>query len=419
MPTKLFTYLIFLFLLTTICLPVAFADQEGGSQAESVQNQIPYYPEPFNLQNNASELSSDAWPNIPPNFKNLSADDFSYRYSNSETKPNSSTLKFNFGGENKPLNEVGLDSQPLAVKPQGINGQFYQETALNTSVEASQPLLDDKLTLFTGFNAERHVFQDYGLGPANSKPLGYNTMTYGFGANLNLSEEWSLGASLITRNSSSLDGSAGQGTRKELGDNIDFRRSAPADLTIGELGLQYYKPQSGTTAKITAYAGEISSSANQERDGISQSLRPYENMLEIQGLELSVQQSIFEGRLTFLAATIFNYYRAKDATLSQNSGKTNLSAFLSLTYKNPAIANTSILFRYAGDGNYITNRFFSSPGKRTIIDARIWRDFNLSPALTLSTQLYGSSLIEAYFDNYNNSFTSPYLEGRVTMNYSF
>jgi hypothetical protein len=100
----------------------------------------------------------------------------------------------------------------------------------------------------------------------------------------------------------------------------------------------------------------------------------------------------------------------------------NISAYLAMTYRNPSLVSASLLYRYAGDGLFVADGLFSQSSGSSFLDAKIWRDFSLTPSLTLSTQLYGSSLMGTYMRLNRNpvlSLLDHYVEGRVTMNYAF
>ncbi|MDR1658456.1 MAG: hypothetical protein LBT47_13075 [Deltaproteobacteria bacterium] len=345
----------------------------------------------------------DVWPNAPLTFDSL----FSGGWQSSLDlldRPNrphplaftNQIYQIKISDHSAPKNAISSDG-PTQMR----------STALGARLESSKLFFNDRLTLSGGLAWDRSIQDQFG-SPSETlqSSLGFDTMTYGFGADLRLNEQWSLGASLTARKSSDL-----KGRPSALSMDNPWFSMAPSDLLMGGLGVQFFRPDWGFRARMSVYAGQIGQA------GLDRS----QPKSDLTGLELNLQKSIIDGRLNFELATMFNYLNSTGNlhSLSLHSGR-NLSAYFGVNFSDPTLFNASVLLRYAGDGNYINNYFLTALGASSFLDARIWRDFNLSPVLTLTTQLYGSNLIEAYYRNLTTlDPTVPYLEGRVTMSYSF
>ena len=282
-----------------------------------------------------------------------------------------------------------------------------EASQLRTRLETSGLFVDQRLALSGGMSWDRAIYDPY-WAMADEPEEEVATMTYGFGADFTIDDEWTAAAALTKRES------VNKRPRRTARQFSGAKRLIPSDLMMGRLGLQLIKPDWGLRARLTAYAGQIGP-ARYDAD-------PDAGMADLRGLELSLQKKMLDGRLSLELAAMLNSLTTRHALqLALADGK-NLSAFLGLTYTDPSLLNASVFLRHAEDGNYVNSNYMAEIGSSSFWDARVWRDFSLSSDLTLSTQLYGSSLIEAYFENLANSErngANPYMEGRVTMSYSF
>jgi hypothetical protein len=284
-------------------------------------------------------------------------------------------------------------------------GQEYQATNVAARLDVSRLFLDDRLTLSGGLAWDRSVYDPLWSLPSVSQPPAVDTMTYGFGANMALGEDWSVGASVTARKSTTT--AAGMDRRPP-----EAWQRPPSDLVMGRVGLQLLKRDWGLKAWMTAFAGRMGEAGEPNREA---------ETADVQGVELGVRQSLLDTRLNLEVAAMLSYLKTRRMIDSHLSDGPNLSGYLGLSFTDPTIINASLLLRYAGNGDYVNNYFLGDVGASSFFDARVWRDFSISPALTLSTQLYGSSFIEAFYQNLSQVGIPPvpYLEGRVTMSYSF
>jgi hypothetical protein len=176
--------------------------------------------------------------------------------------------------------------------------------------------------------------------------------------------------------------------------------------------LSFSDPRRDLALGAVAFAGSTVS-----KDGTGQ--------LDLQGLELNVQKRLVDDNLTFMAAAMLTYFNDSGALLTSgplyDGQKTfNFAGYFGLNYRNPTFLNADLFLRYAGNGDHLHQELIRRLNSPLLLDAKIWRDWSLSPTLTLSTQLSGSSLADEYWLSYlGQNSSGPYLESRVTMSYSF
>jgi hypothetical protein len=415
MTRQLIKTLIFLFVFGLGLAPLAWAESSADLSANDQKQDSAW----FNPQAQTSPTLSLDQPPRPFNFNDQNKSFWQADKNSNQTK----TLNFNLDSPALNSLSIGLKQERTLITPAGLEltkpetpepqprlGFSGQENTLASSLVGTKTIFNDRLLISSGFDWQRRLYQGFWTQALNSRPLnGYDTMTFGFGADWMLNSDLSLGASLISRDSTRLAGFDRQGPE---GSFIYPYRSAPLSLKMSRAGFNFYRPQWGTMVNLTGYGGTISSVSD---PGPAQ----LERRVDLRGLEFKLQQSLFSGRLNLEAASMFNYLKSKDPLL-RSSRNYNLSGYLGLDYRNPSLVNFSLLFRYAQDGKFVNKDFYGQFGAEKLIDAKIWHDFSLSPVLTLSTQIYGSSLIEAYYQSINNKAPlGPYLEGSVTMSYSF
>ncbi|MDR0355443.1 MAG: hypothetical protein LBJ64_06865 [Deltaproteobacteria bacterium] len=314
---------------------------------------------------------------------------------------------------------------PLTVPPLDISGASLAPDLSGLDIQRTEGggsvvLLDEHLNIQGTVKLESRLLDGFGsslnqgIAPGSDQ-TNLTSVDFGLKANYSLAPNWSLGASLSIR-----DSQLGSGKRGRLSGLPDWSQAFglnPAQYNLLSAGIQHYRPQSGTTAALTAYAGEIS-------PGYAPSGDYFRNlvMIELQGLEFSLQQSLLGGRIDLKAAALLNYMETRNSSLyPQARDSRNLAAYLALTYRDPSKINASLLWRYGVDGFILSDRLTNGGfGSASYLDAKIWRSFNLSPTLTLSTQLYGSNMMSNYLALTNDRpLADSYVEGRVTMSYAF
>ncbi|MDR1546699.1 MAG: hypothetical protein LBU12_08345 [Deltaproteobacteria bacterium] len=257
---------------------------------------------------------------------------------------------------------------------------------------------DGRLALSGGLLWERLGYDAY-LTRNERPPISHDALTFDFGAGLRLDDDLTLGASLSLSEVDELSAKV-----RLLDSRLSFAERA-GSAWLGRAELRYDDRRRGLTLGVSGYAGSRTSPADGGR-------------LDLQGVEVNVQRRLLDGQLTVMAAAMLNYFNDSRAILShRGEGRLfNMSSYLGLTYDNSSLINASFFLRYAGDGNYLQQELIRRIGPQVFFDARLWRDWPLSPALTLSTQFYGSNLADDYAVP---NPASPYLESRVTMSYSF
>ncbi|MDR1110866.1 MAG: hypothetical protein LBP92_09300 [Deltaproteobacteria bacterium] len=314
---------------------------------------------------------------------------------------------------NHPGGKGGLNLDGIA--PGAGIGHEVSEVGGSVSAE----LLDQSLSMEGELALESHGFDDFSA--TRGQAAGFTTIGAGLGASFLLTPNWSLGASVSIRDT---QGPAHPG-QASLTDWLLPRGLTPSDLRMATAGIEYLNPGLGTRAALSGFFGAVSPGGVERllAAGVyGRDLAP----VDLRGLEISLQQSLLEDRLSLKLAAMLNYLDLGQGDFggppeSGEAGR-NLSAYLAMTYQNPSLVNASLLYRYSGDGLFVGDGLLAQAAGPSLLDARIWRNFSLTPSLTLSTQLYGSSLMGAYLRLNRSpvlSLLDNYVEGRVTMSYAF
>jgi hypothetical protein len=324
--------------------------------------------------------------------------------------------------------ETGSEPPPgLALSTSSATPELGREVQLAQGTASA--VIGDDLSLRGSLGVERQLFDDFGSYQNAGTVMGHEpheptSLSFGLAAGYPLSSSWSLGASLSIKNSQL----SGRG-RDRLSGLSDWSRPYslnPTEYRLARLGVQYVSPDWGSSVGLNVYRGEIAPALGPSTADSRTSPDEYWrnlSLLELQGLELSFQHDV--GRLNFKAAAMLNFVRYRDRLAVVDGGATrSVAAYLALNYQNPSLVNASFLYRYGSDGYLLTDRLLRPAlgSSSSYLDAKVWRTFRLSPSLSLSTQLYGSSLIASYLRSTETAELSPlesYVEGRVTMNYDF
>ncbi|MDR2444023.1 MAG: hypothetical protein LBE31_10945 [Deltaproteobacteria bacterium] len=369
------------------------------------------------LSLNDQDAAPNVWPKVPltfdPIFNGQIDQQPGLSITNKRPAGSNQVILINKFYQINSLNSLDIQaSEPKNPLPaQTLNS--FDKTRLSTGLVGSSLFLDDRLTLSGGLTWDRSLYEQFGAQIDQTPNFTFDTMTYGFGADLRLNPQWSLGATITARETSDLTRSRFKASLRE---GFPFTPITPSDFVMSQIGLQFFNADWGLRARISAYSGQITPSSEPNSDYASSA------PVDLSGVELNFKKSLIQDSLNLEVATMLNYLQARnrlDNHFRYFNGQ-NISAYLGLNFTDPTLFNASLLLRYAGDGNFVNNYFLTALGATSLLDARIWRDFNLSPVLTLSTQLYGSSLIETYYRNLaGQNPSAPYLEGRVTMSYSF
>jgi hypothetical protein len=283
-------------------------------------------------------------------------------------------------------------------------------------------LLDNRLSIGADLSLESHVYDDFGTshGQIQDKSQGFSSVKAKFGADYFLTPNWSLGASVSIRDTQSF-GLHKSGATDWFGPSGLY----PSDLRMGQASLEYQNA-GGTRAALSGYMGAITSDGA-DRLAAARNYRQNINYADLYGLGVTFQQSFLEGRFNVRLAAMLNSFdlRTKNFRSISNQGQYSqkLSAYLSMSYLKPSLFNAAVLYRYGSDGYFITDSMLKPGSNTSYLDARIWRDFNLTPSLSFSTQIYSSTKFGNYIGLYrpptNLNLLDNYVEGRMTMNYAF
>ncbi|MDR0620458.1 MAG: hypothetical protein LBJ61_01045 [Deltaproteobacteria bacterium] len=288
------------------------------------------------------------------------------------------------------------------------------------------PLLGDVATVGAELGVERRAMGGFGTGRHRVPARGYSTVNSELGLNLYPSPNWSLGASFTVRDTQSFG--LGDSRRETIGDRPGVYGPLPSDSRMGRLRIGYQNGL-GTGFSLRGYSGRMA------EGGFLAGILPGREvpLASVEGFGASVRQEALDGRFTLSAGGSINRLDFGDGSQASpyapryapryayRSGR-NLSAYLAMAYLDPELFGIGIMYRYGSDGYFVSDSALIPGFGRSYLDATVWRDFALTPALKLTAQLFGSVPLDKSMEIHR--VTKPnlldnYVEGRVTMNYAF
>jgi hypothetical protein len=311
-----------------------------------------------------------------------------------------------------------IGSAPFYGPRSGPLGGFDRQIDFLETSRSGQ-FLNDRLEIKNDLRLERQTLNAFEAGKSNLP--GFSALESELAATFHPSANLSLGSSFSLRRPPVF----GKAAPNYLSQNdwLDLDGLYPADRAMGRVGLGY-RNYLGTEFYLSGYAGTMS----RVNPGamLAGRLGQVRDQADVRGLGVSVRQDLLGGRLNFLMSAALNRYDLSTRGLkaSELKSRPNLSAYLAMNYINPELFNAGITYSYGSDGFFITDAAFNPGFGGSRLNAQFWRDFSLTPALSLSTRLYGSVVLNrppeiSHLINNKPNLLDSYVEGRVTMNYAF
>lgn len=321
----------------------------------------------------------------------------------------------------------------------------FTETQYSFYLQDAWLLLDDKLSLVGGLRYDNWTYDDIynsSNNPQNIPSAGFDNLAWRFGAKYLIDEQWSVRAAYGTaywQNPQYLFAHS-RPTSASATWRLPNHELKPEKTWMAELGVDFTKPEWGTEVGVTAYYGRIkdvhgSSATFTDTDGsmTGQAGRQYNyyrnfGEVDIHGVELALKQYLVPETLYFQGAATFNYSRITEDINQNNVGNhlsnaPDFSASLGMYFTKPELFNASVVYRHTDDRYYDNNNneyVHYHMGNVDLLDAKIWRDWELTPEITLTTQLSASNITDADYEAlYTYMGPGRYIEGLMTFKYSY
>ncbi|MFO7911727.1 MAG: TonB-dependent receptor [Desulfotignum sp.] len=298
-------------------------------------------------------------------------------------------------------------------------------------------LMDDRLSLLAGLRYDEWEYTDiYDSGSSNPTPddVEKDHVTYRGGVKFKVNDTMSLRSSIGTAywpgNPKWFFQNLNTGSsHREANPNLD-----PEKTWMADLGTDLTFARTRTLLTLTGYYGIIEDIMAYTYDPHptlpGTTLIKTRNMgeAEIYGLELLLKQPITE-HLSFTGSLTLNHSRiTEDKVNPANEGNQLRNApdywgSLGLRYIRPDLVNGELLFRFSDSRYYDDNNedlpFFHMESYETI-DAKIWRDWQLTPKITLHTAISGVNLLDEEYAT-EIVYVNPgrYLECMTAFRYAF
>lgn len=298
-------------------------------------------------------------------------------------------------------------------------------------------LMDDRLSILGGIRWDQWEYDDiYDSGSSNPTPgkVEKDHVTCRGGAKFRVNETVALRSSIGT--------AFWPGNPKWLFQNLNTGatwREANPDLSpektwMADLGTDISLTPWQTLIRVTGYYGVIEDIMAYTYEAhptvANTTLVKTRNIgeAEIYGLEFSLEQPITQ-HLSFTGALTLNHSRiTQDQVNPDNVGNQlrNSPDFwgsLGLRYTRPDLVNGELLFRFSDSRYYDDNNedlpYFHMKAYETL-DLKIWRDWRITPKVTLHTALSGVNLLDEQYAT-EIVYVNPgrYLECMMGVRYAF
>ncbi len=268
--------------------------------------------------------------------------------------------------------------------------------------------LDDRLSVLAGLRWDFWKFHDVfdqTSNPQTPEDIDKDHISYRGGVRYHLNDRVSLQSSAGT--------AFWPGTALWFYRNVNTGmtwREANPDLEpektwMVDLGGEVRIPETGTILTATPYYGEIEDmvsyryDVNPEVSGGTIIRTQNLGKAKIQGIELGLEQRIIDS-LRMFATMTFNRSRLKDSGENTDNQLRNAPDYwgsLGFRYMDPDLLNAQVTLRVSDDRFYDDENtdlpYFHMEAYQTV-DAKIWRDWRLSPRYTLTTAISGTNLFD-------------------------
>lgn len=273
-------------------------------------------------------------------------------------------------------------------------------------------LMDERLSLLAGIRYDEWKFHDIfdqASNPQRPDSIKKDNISYRGGARYRLTDSFSLKASAGTAYWPGLplwffrNVTTGM-TWREANPDLEPEKTWMVDFG-GELALNDW----GTFVGITGYYGEIRDMVSYRYDenphvpggAVIRSLNL--GKTEIQGVEFQLDQRLTDKLAVFGALTL-NRSRIKDSgeiTGNQLRNTPDYWGSLGVRYLDPKLFNVQATLRFSDQRYYDdenTDLPYFKMGAYETMDARIWRDWNLTEKIVLNTGLSINNIFDRKYE---------------------
>jgi iron complex outermembrane receptor protein len=293
----------------------------------------------------------------------------------------------------------------------------FDETQYSFYAQNAITLLNDKLSFLAGLRWDHWKYDNiYNMNYRPDSPLeaSFHNLSFRSGAKYWINENIGLHLAYGTAYYQNPQNLFTAGYTNAARTNYRHPNSGlkPEKTWMAEFGVDFVKPEWGTEAYLTLYKGEIKDvqyaapapcgavqATNCTRAGNN-------GLVKIHGVELSLSQELIPDTLRLSGSATFNYSRIKqdqNPALVGNHLRNapDFSASVNLLFTKPDLFNFSVSYRHTDDRYYSNNNEeYAHYHMRNVdvLDAKIWRDWELSDGLTMTTQLSATNITNLSYE---------------------
>jgi iron complex outermembrane receptor protein len=310
----------------------------------------------------------------------------------------------------------------------------WDETQYGIYLQNALTLLDDRFSFIIGLRYDKWKYDNIEnfLSPArgwsNPPSATFDNLAFRSGAKYWVNENLGLHLAYGTayyQNPQNLftAGTLANGSYREQ--NHDLK---PEKTWMAEFGLDFIKPEWGTEAYLTFYNGEIKDVQSPHDLGNNRSIYVNNGLVKIRGIECSLNQYIIPDILRLSASVTLNHSRIVEDEIASYVGNhlknsPDYVGSFNLLFTKPDLFNFSVSYRHTNDRYYdnANNEYVHyHMGNVDVLDARIWRDWELSDNITMTTQISGTNLTDSSYEAlYTYLAPGRYIEGKVSFTYHY
>ncbi|MDR2339838.1 MAG: TonB-dependent receptor [Deltaproteobacteria bacterium] len=337
----------------------------------------------------------------------------------------------------------------VGINPNNANyGRLTQEFRFNETqysfyLQNSLTLLNDKLSILVGLRYDKWKYDNiYNMNwnPSAIPGASFDNIAFRSGVKYWVNDNIGLHVAYGTaywQNPQNLftSGITGQ-NQNQINYRLENHNLKPEKTWMAEFGIDFIKPEWGTEAYLTFYTGEIKdvqTSYTVYEDPLTNPKTVYtrtknNGLVSIRGVEFSLSQELIPNILKISGSATFNHSRIKQDENPRYVGNKlshspEFVASVNLLFTKPDLFNMSVSYRHTDDRYYNNaNDEYVHYHMRNVdvLDARIWRDWQLSDKVTMTTQISGTNLTDLSYEGlYTYMAPGFYVEGMISFTYHY
>ncbi|MDR2198677.1 MAG: TonB-dependent receptor [Deltaproteobacteria bacterium] len=314
----------------------------------------------------------------------------------------------------------------------------FNETQYSFYLQNALTLLDKKLSFLVGLRYDKWIYDNISIyfnpqqPPTKPSAASFQNVAFRSGLKYWINENVGLHAAFGTAYYQNPQNLFTYGRTSNSAYRFENRGLKPERTWMGELGVDFIKPEWGTEAYLTFYYGEIRDVQTPTNlyatGGTTYSIVRNVGLVQIRGVEFSIGQYIVPDVLKLTASVTLNHSRIKEDNNPQNIGN-HLShspdyvSSINLLFTKPDLFNFSVSYRHTDDRYYNNaNDEYVHYHMRNVdvFDAKIWRDWQITDKLSMRTQITGTNLTDLSYEAlYTYMAPGRYIEGSVSFTYQY